>query len=69
MIIRIYCLISFRQLVFFKFRSVGKTIIERTESGCRQSAEEDEYLCHVYVRADNVGGVLIADNEYPQFHR
>lgn len=28
--------------------------------------KEDGYLCHVYVRADNVGAVLIADNEYPQ---
>lgn len=23
-------------------------------------------MCHVYVRADNLGGVLIADHEYPQ---
>ena len=24
-----------------------------------------EYLCHVYVRADGLGAVLIADHEYP----
>uniref|UniRef100_A0A8C2IWR3 YKT6 v-SNARE homolog (S. cerevisiae) n=1 Tax=Cyprinus carpio TaxID=7962 RepID=A0A8C2IWR3_CYPCA len=24
-----------------------------------------EYLCHVYVRNDNLGAVVIADNEYP----
>ena len=25
-----------------------------------------EYLCHVYVRNDNLGAVVIADAEYPQ---
>ena len=25
-----------------------------------------EYLCHVYVRSDNLAGVLISDHEYPQ---
>ena len=24
-----------------------------------------EYLCHVYVRADRLSGVLISDHEYP----
>lgn len=24
-----------------------------------------DYLCHVYVRADGLAGVVIADNEYP----
>ena len=24
-----------------------------------------EYLCHVYVRNDNLGAVVIADGEYP----
>lgn len=24
-----------------------------------------EYMCHVYVRADNLAGVLISDDEYP----
>lgn len=24
-----------------------------------------EYLCHVYVRNDSLGAVVIADNEYP----
>lgn len=28
--------------------------------------KQDVYLCHVYVRADNLGAVLIADHEYPQ---
>lgn len=25
-----------------------------------------EYLCHVYVRNDNLSAVVIADTEYPQ---
>lgn len=25
-----------------------------------------EYLCHVYVRTDNLSAVVIADTEYPQ---
>lgn len=25
-----------------------------------------EYLCHVYVRNDNLAAVAIADSEYPQ---
>ena len=25
-----------------------------------------EYICHVYVRSDNLSGVVIADHEYPQ---
>lgn len=24
-----------------------------------------EYMCHVYVRGDNLAGVLISDHEYP----
>lgn len=40
--------------------------MERTQPAMRQSVKQDAYLCHVYVRADNLGGVLIADHEYPQ---
>lgn len=25
-----------------------------------------EYICHVFVRSDSLGGVIISDNEYPQ---
>lgn len=25
-----------------------------------------EYICHVYVNSNNLGGVVIADAEYPQ---
>ncbi|XP_061623521.1 synaptobrevin homolog YKT6 [Phyllopteryx taeniolatus] len=41
-------------------------IVERTTVGSRASVKEQEYLCHVYVRNDNLGGVVIADSEYPQ---
>lgn len=40
--------------------------MERTQAASRQSVKQDAYMCHVYVRADNLGGVLIGDHEYPQ---
>lgn len=45
---------------------VSKTIVERTQMSARQSVKEGEYMCHVYVRADNLAGVLISDHEYPR---
>jgi synaptobrevin homolog YKT6 len=42
-----------------------KTIVERTPAASRQSVKEAEYMCQVYVRADNLAGVLITDHEYP----
>lgn len=39
--------------------------MERTQPALRQSVKQDAYMCHVYVRADNLAGVLIADHEYP----
>ncbi|XP_058127095.1 synaptobrevin homolog YKT6 [Anopheles ziemanni] len=49
---------------FISFAS--KTLVERTQAATRQSVKQDVYMCHVYVRADNLGAVLIADHEYPQ---
>lgn len=43
----------------------SKTIVERTSVATRQSVKQDVYMCHVYVRADNLSAVLIADHEYP----
>lgn len=37
---------------FISFAS--KTIVERTGHACRQSVKQDVYMCHVYVRADNL---------------
>lgn len=48
---------------FIQFAS--KTIVERTTTSTRQSVKQDVYMCHVYVRADNLAAVLIADHEYP----
>lgn len=48
---------------FCQFAS--KTIVERTTQSTRQSVKQDVYMCHVYVRSDNLSGVLIADHEYP----
>ncbi|CAL1682918.1 unnamed protein product [Lasius platythorax] len=45
---------------------VSKTIVERTQTCARQSVKEGEYMCHVYVRADNLAAVLISDHEYPR---
>ncbi|RZC41001.1 synaptobrevin -like protein YKT6, partial [Asbolus verrucosus] len=57
---------------FFQRRSVEefmtffcKTIVERTIAASRQSVKEGEYMCHVYVRSDNLAGVVISDHEYP----
>lgn len=44
---------------------VSKTMVERTHPAARQSVKEGEYLLQVYVRADNLAGVLISDHEYP----
>lgn len=43
----------------------AKTIVERTAPASRQSVKEGEYFCHVYVRSDNLAGVVISDHEYP----
>ncbi|XP_002738196.1 synaptobrevin homolog YKT6-like [Saccoglossus kowalevskii] len=48
---------------FMKFTS--QIIVERTQVG-RASVKQEEYMCHVYVRADSLSGVLICDHEYPQ---
>lgn len=52
---------------YFIFRFAGKTVVEHTELNCRrQSIKQDEYVCHVLIRADKLGAVLIADKEYPK---
>lgn len=44
---------------------ISKTVTERTQTATRQSVKEGEYMCQVYVRSDNLAGVLITDHEYP----
>lgn len=48
------------------FRFTSQTIVDRTNTDCRISITQNDYLCHVFVRTDKLGGVVIADNEYPQ---
>lgn len=52
--------------IFFVCRFASKTIVERTTPCSRQSVKQDVYMCHVYVRSDNLTAILIADHEYPQ---
>jgi len=47
---------------FMTFTS--RIIAQRTKAGSRQSVQQQEYMCHCYVRTDNLAGVILADNEY-----
>lgn len=49
---------------FMRFTS--QIITERSSPCTRASIKEQGYLCHVYVRSDNLAGVIISDHEYPQ---
>nr|CAH8841480.1 unnamed protein product [Trichobilharzia regenti] len=44
----------------------AKLVCERTDRCQRGLIKEQDYICHVYVRHDNLCGVLICDQEYPQ---
>ncbi|CAO3673311.1 unnamed protein product [Umbelopsis vinacea] len=44
---------------------LSTTVAERTTAGQRQSVEKDNYVGHVYARAEGIAGVLISDKEYP----
>ena len=59
----LHCLFAGSVQEFCQFAS--KTIVERTPTSTRQSVKQDVYMCHVYVRSDNLAAVLIADHEYP----
>ncbi|RKP12343.1 Longin-like domain-containing protein [Piptocephalis cylindrospora] len=41
------------------------TVVDRTEPGQRQSVEEEKYIGHVFVRSDELAGVIVSDQEYP----
>ncbi|TRY61738.1 hypothetical protein TCAL_09256 [Tigriopus californicus] len=43
----------------------AKILAERTPTSSRQSVKEAEYMCHVYVRSDNLVGVCLSDHDYP----
>lgn len=42
----------------------AKIVVERTQACTRSSVKEQEYLCHTFVREDNLAGVIISDQEY-----
>ncbi|KAG9354859.1 hypothetical protein JZ751_001572 [Albula glossodonta] len=56
------CVSSVQEFMTF----TSALIVERSSHGSRASVKEQEYLCHVYVRNDSLGAVVIADSEYPQ---
>ncbi|CAH8515265.1 unnamed protein product [Schistosoma bovis] len=43
----------------------AKVVCERTARCQRVQIKQQDYICHVYVRHDNLCGVLICDQEYP----
>ncbi|XP_062701184.1 synaptobrevin homolog YKT6 [Aedes albopictus] len=57
--------LSIYEIYYVTSSFASKTLIERTQAAARQSVKQDVYMCHVYVRADNLGAVLISDHEYP----
>jgi len=48
---------------FLEFTS--KLVVERTDRCQRSSVKEQDYLCHIYIRNDQLSGVLFSDEEYP----
>lgn len=42
----------------------GKLLVERSGTPSRSSVKEQDYMCHCYVRTDNLAGVVISDLEY-----
>jgi len=49
-------------------RFATRTLVQRTSCGARQCVglQDIPYLCHVFVRSDGLGGVVVADRDYPQ---
>ena len=52
---------------FMKFTS--KIIVERTERSARSSVKEQEYFAHVYLRDENLAGVIFSDQEYNIYYQ
>ncbi|CAL1291444.1 unnamed protein product [Larinioides sclopetarius] len=49
---------------FMNFTS--QILVERCQPGSRMSVKEEAYMCHIFVKADNLAAALISDQEYPQ---
>lgn len=44
---------------------LGRTIVQRTQPGQRQSVKTEGYLCHVHVRDNGIAGIVVANESYP----
>ncbi len=51
-------------LEFLKF--TARILAERNSPGTRCSVKEQDYMAHVFVRDDNLCGVIFSDQEYPK---
>jgi synaptobrevin family protein YKT6 len=45
---------------------ISRQLIKRTPKGKRQTVPHEGYSVHTYLRADGLGGVVVADMEYPE---
>lgn len=53
---------SVREFIVFFCR----TLLARTSRGQRQSVDHENYVVHIHLRADGLGGIAVCDQEYPQ---
>lgn len=53
---------SFQEFMHF----TTKLIAERSNMGDRSCVKHEDYMCHCYIRMDNLTAVLISDFEYPK---
>ena len=45
---------------------LARTIVQRTEPGQRQTVKNEDYFCHVHVKAETgLAAIVIADSAYP----
>ena len=58
-----------RSMIAGIIQFAGRTCVQRTRVGCRQSIQKDDgevpFVAHVYVRSDGLAGLVMADKEYP----
>jgi synaptobrevin family protein YKT6 len=43
-----------------------RTLMQRTARSQRQSVDHENYVCHIHLRSDGLGGIAVCDQEYPQ---
>ena len=69
----IYSAFDLKSFSFFQRSTVKEFIIffskiltNKTEYGKRQSVEHEDYMCHIYMKANNIAIILFCDKEYPK---